>query len=90
MKPMRMHMHHVEEHAEETETSSAPSKSPNIASEMVLVQQMTKKPGTFNTVKDLGHYINKQNNAMFLSGSKKQTVKVRGQSVDLKETRTSV
>ena len=34
--------------------------------------------------------VKKQNNAMFLSGSKKQTVKVRGQSVDLKETRTSV
>ena len=29
----------------------------------------------------------KQSNAMFLSGSKKQTVKVRDQSVNLKETK---
>ena len=31
--------------------------------------------------------VKKQNNAMFLSGTKKQTVKTRDQSVDLKETK---
>ena len=31
--------------------------------------------------------VKKQNNTMFLSGSKKQTVKVHDQLVDLKETK---
>jgi hypothetical protein len=34
--------------------------------------------------------VKKQNNKMYMSGSKKQTVKIRDQIVDLKETNKSV
>ena len=44
-----------EEHVDEAETSSAPSKNPKMDG-MVLVQQMTKKPGIIRTVKDLGQW----------------------------------
>ena len=46
-----------EEHAE---TTSAPSKSPNIAivDGMVLIQQMANTPGTISTVKDISQHFN--------------------------------
>ena len=49
-----------EEHVDEAETSSAPSKSPQIVivGGMVLVQQMANKPGTISTVKYIGQHFN--------------------------------